>query len=79
MIAVDVAALLTRSAELKARAAAGEALGLVETIDATRPMAALIVPLADVVEARGRTTTEALAVASQFVRRLTPEPSEWLH
>ena len=79
MIAIDVAALLTRSAELKERAAAGEALGLVDTIDAHRPMAQLIIPLGDVLEARGLSTTQALAVASEFVRRLTPEPGECLH
>jgi hypothetical protein len=73
MSAVDVATILNRSAKLKARAAAGEALGLVDTIDATRPMAQLIIPLADVLEARGRSTREALAMASQFVGRLTPE------
>ena len=79
MIVVDVAALLARSATLKARAAADETLGLVETIDATRPMVALLWPLVEAIEARGRSTTEGLAVASQFVRRLTPEPGEWLH
>ena len=73
MSPVDIAALLAHAARLRARAAAGEALGVVDTVDAHRPMAQLIVPLAETLEARGGSTREALAMASEFVRRLEPD------
>jgi hypothetical protein len=76
---IDVAALFAHAAQLRDRAAAGEALGLVDTIDADSPLCGLIWPLADVLEACGRSTREALAVASQFVGQLTPESGKPLH